>query len=76
VGIAEVVREAYPDPTAEEGDWSCVDIVPFKPVKKPVTLAALKSHASLQDLALIRQTRLSVMPISAPEFKTILKMGS
>lgn len=70
VGIVEVVREAYPDPSiepGEKGDWVCVDMKAIKPVPEPVTLAALKGDARFADLALVRQSRLSVMPVS-PEF--------
>ncbi len=75
VGIAKVVTEAYPDPTAKEGDWVCVDVTPFKPLKRPVTLAAIKACKPLADLALLRQSRLSVMPVSPGEFKAILSLG-
>jgi predicted RNA-binding protein with PUA-like domain len=71
VGIAKVSREAYPDPTAKEGDWSCVDLVPVRPLSKSVTLAYIKSHPALSEIALIRQSRLSVMPISPKEYAQI-----
>jgi len=76
VGIARVKRPAYPDPTAKEGDWSTVDLIPVRALSKPVTLAEIKSTRSLEKLALIRQSRLSVMPVSGSEFRTIVKMGS
>ncbi|HXX43037.1 MAG TPA: EVE domain-containing protein [Chthoniobacterales bacterium] len=76
VGIARVVREAYPDPTAKEGDWSTVDLAPLKSVPRPVALARIKATPRLKKVALVRQSRLSVMPLSAAEFRTILKMGS
>jgi len=75
-GISRVVREAYPDPTAEDGDWSCVDLVPVKALPTPVTLAAIKSEKSLAEISLIRQSRLSVMPVTENEYERILKMGS
>ena len=75
VGIAKVGREAYPDATAEEGDWSCVDLVPFKPLKKPVTLEAVKASAELKDIPLTKQSRLSVMPLTPEEYATLLRMG-
>ncbi len=75
VGIAKVAAEAYPDPTAKEGDWVCVDVTPFKPLKRPVTLAAIKTSKPLANLALLRQSRLSVMPVSPGEFKAILSLG-
>jgi predicted RNA-binding protein with PUA-like domain len=65
VGVAKVLREAYPDPTATEGDWSCVDLEPAKSLGKPVTLDALKADAVTQNLPLIRQSRLSVTPVTA-----------
>jgi predicted RNA-binding protein with PUA-like domain len=75
VGIAKVAREAYPDATAEEGDWSCVDLAPHKTLKKPVTLEAIKAHPKLKDIALIKQSRLSVMPLTEPDFETLLEMS-
>lgn len=75
VGIAKVAREFYPDATAEEGDWSCVDLVPHKALKKPVTLEAVKASADLKDIALIKQSRLSVMPLTPGEFVTLLEMS-
>jgi predicted RNA-binding protein with PUA-like domain len=76
VGIAQVKRVAYPDPTAKEGDWSTVDLVPGRALSKPVTLAEIKATRSLQKLALIRQSRLSVLPVSGVEFRKIVEMGS
>ncbi len=76
VGIAKVSREFYPDATAEEGDWSCVDLVPYMPLKKPVTLEAVKASAELKDIALIKQSRLSVMPLTPGEYATLLRMGA
>jgi predicted RNA-binding protein with PUA-like domain len=75
VGIAEVAREAYPDPTAKEGGWVVVDLVPVKALRKPVTLETIKTTASLKDIALVRQGRLSVMPLTAAAFETIVKLG-
>jgi predicted RNA-binding protein with PUA-like domain len=75
VGVAKVEKEAYPDPTADEGDWSVVDLVPDKALKAPVTLETIKSDSSLKDMKLVRQTRLSVTPVSAAQFKRILKLG-
>ncbi len=75
VGVVEVVREAYPDPTAESGDWSCVDMKAVGPMPRPVTLAELKADPDFAELALIRQSRLSVMPISDPHWKAICKLG-
>jgi predicted RNA-binding protein with PUA-like domain len=75
VGIAKVIREAYPDATAEEGDWSAVDLAPVKALKTPVTLAQIKADASLADIQLIKRSRLSVVPVSATHFARILKLG-
>ena len=75
VGVGTVVREAYPDATAEEGDWSCVDLAPLKPLAKPVTLAQIKGDPALADIALIKRSRLSVVPVSAAHFARILKLG-
>lgn len=75
VGIAEVVKEYYPDHTDETGKFGMVDLKPSRPFKTPVTLADIKAEPSLADIALIRQSRLSVMPISAAQWKQICKMG-
>ncbi|MDE2007362.1 MAG: EVE domain-containing protein [Rhodospirillales bacterium] len=75
VGVVEVAREAYPDPTAESGDWVCVDMRAVAPMPRPVTLAAIKAAPELADLALIRQSRLSVMPVSAAHWAAICRMG-
>ena len=75
VGVAKVTKEHYPDPTAKEGDWSVVDLATAKPMKKPVSLAQIKAEKSLEDIALIKQSRLSVMPITEAEFRRILELG-
>lgn len=75
VGLAEVVREAYPDPTAEEGDWSCVDLVPIRACSTAVTLETIKTDKRLSDLPLLRQSRLSVMPVSAAEAAILRRLG-
>ena len=75
VGLARVVREAYADPTAKEGDWSCVDLAPVKACRNPVTLEQIKSEPALQDIALLRQSRLSVMPVTAAEAKKLRQLG-
>ena len=75
VGIAKVVREAYPDKTAKEGDWSTVDLAPVKPLRRPVTLGGIKANRQLKNIPLVRQSRLSVMPVTAPEFREILRMA-
>lgn len=75
VGVAKVTREHYPDPTAKDGDWSVVDLAPVKPMKQPVSLAQIKADKSLENIALIKQSRLSVMPIAEAEFRRILELG-
>ena len=75
MGLARVAKAAYPDPTASEGDWSCVDLVPVKALKQPVGLGAMKSDAKLRDLALLKQTRLSVVPLTPVHFERILALG-
>ena len=75
VGIVEVAREAYPDPTAEKGDWVSVDMKAVGPMPKPVTLAAIKADPKFADLELVRQSRLSVVPVSKPHWDRICQMG-
>ena len=75
VGMAIVTREAYPDPTAKEGDWSVVDLKPVKAMAEPVTLERVKADAKLTEIALIKQSRLSVMPLRAREFRRVLQLG-
>ena len=75
VGIARVGKEAYPDPTATEGDWSGVDLVPVKALKKPVTLGIIKADRALKEIPLIRNSRLSVMPLTEAQFNRILELG-
>ena len=74
-GIAKVVKEAYQDPTTTE-DWSVVDLAPVNALKKPVTLSAIKAEKKLKNIYLVRQGRLSVMPLGKDEFELIVKMGS
>ena len=71
----EVTRTAYPDSTATEGDWSAVDLAPLKPLRKPVALREIKSNPRLKEIALVRQSRLSVMPLTDQQFQEIVKMG-
>ncbi|MFN7684792.1 MAG: EVE domain-containing protein [Oligoflexia bacterium] len=78
VGVAKVIREAYPDLDSDygpQGDWSQVDIQFVKKLKNPVDLAAIKATPSLKDLPLIRQSRLSTMPVSDLHFELLCKMG-
>jgi predicted RNA-binding protein with PUA-like domain len=76
VGIVEVIREAYPDPTDKEGVFKAVDIRAVKPLKKPVTLAAVKADKRLKEMVLAKQPRLSVQPVSAEEWKIVCALGS
>ena len=75
VGTAKVAREAYADPTARDGDWSCVDLVPVRACRTPVNLEQIKSEPALRDVALLRQSRLSVMPLTAAEAKKLRQLG-
>ncbi len=76
VGLAKVDRVAYPDPTAEEGSWQAVDLVPVRALKRPVTLAEIKADEALRDIALLRQSRISVVPIRPEEYAHIIKMSA
>lgn len=75
VGIVEVTREACPDPTDKTGKFVGIDFKAVKALARPVTLADIKDHAKLKDMALVRQSRLSVCPVTAQEWKTICKLG-
>ncbi|QIL38317.1 EVE domain-containing protein [Pedobacter sp. HDW13] len=76
VGIAKVVKEFYQDPTTDDTNWVVVDLSPVESLKKPVSLEQIKAEPSLVDISLVRQGRLSVMPLKAAEFDKILEMGS
>lgn len=76
VGIAKVAATAYRDPTATEGEWDCVDLVPCKPLKRPVTLAEIKATPALKEIKLVRQSRLSVLPLLPDEYTAIVALGS
>jgi predicted RNA-binding protein with PUA-like domain len=75
VGLAEVTREAYPDPTATAGDWSCVDLRPLMTFPNPVSLEVIKATPELANLPLLRQSRLSVMPVTTDEAAVLLALG-
>ena len=75
VGVVEVAKEHYPDPTDPKGRFGMVDVKALYPVKHPVTLAEIKQEPALKDLALVRQSRLSVVPVSKPEWKVLCKMA-
>ena len=76
VGIAKVAATAYPDKTASEGDWSCVDLKPVKALKQPISLAQIKSDPVLKGMKLVRASRLSVTPLTEPEYRRILELAA
>ncbi len=76
VGLAKVVKEFYQDPTTEDERWVVVDLAPVETFKNPVTLETIKADPLLQDIALVRQGRLSVMPLKAEEFDRIVQLGN
>jgi predicted RNA-binding protein with PUA-like domain len=76
VGIAKVIRTAYPDSTAKEGDWSTVDLAPVRALRQPVTLREIKDNPRLKNIQLVRLSRLSVMPLSAKDFQIVVQMGT
>ena len=75
VGIAHVTRTAYADKTASEGDWSAVDLSPIKSLPRPVTLRQIKEDPRLKGIQLVRQSRLSVLPLAGQEFRAIVRLG-
>jgi predicted RNA-binding protein with PUA-like domain len=75
IGIAEVVREAYCDPTAKEGDWSAVDIRPLKALNQPVSLEQIKTEPRLRNIPLLKNSRLSVQPLEKSAFELIIRMS-
>lgn len=75
VGVMRVARSAYPDPKADDPRWLAVDVEPVKPLAQPVTLAAIKADPKLADMALVRQSRLSVMPVEKAQFERILSLA-
>jgi predicted RNA-binding protein with PUA-like domain len=75
VGLARVEKEFYPDSTAEDGDWSCVDLIPVKPLTKPVTLAQIKADKILGEMVLVKQSRLSVSPLTKAQFEKLLRLA-
>jgi len=76
VGVAKVIKEAYPDPTTEDDRWVVVDLKPVATMKNAVTLEDIKSRPDLQSIALVKQSRLSVSPLTKKEFKIVLEMGN
>ena len=75
VGVVEVAREAYPDPTAETGSWLCVDLRALGAMPRPVTLAQVRAEPALAGMALVRLSRLSVAPVSEAEWRHVCAMG-
>jgi predicted RNA-binding protein with PUA-like domain len=76
VGLARVAKEFYPDATAEEGDWSCVDLVPEKTLSHPVTLATIKADKILSTMPLLKQSRISVTPMTSEHAARLLKLSA
>jgi predicted RNA-binding protein with PUA-like domain len=76
MGIAKVQTEAFADPTAKEGDWVAVDIAPVKPLVKPITLDAIKADKQLKDMVLVKNSRLSVQPVTEGQFERIVELAS
>jgi predicted RNA-binding protein with PUA-like domain len=76
VGIAQIVKEAYPDPTTDETQWVVVDLVPLQKLDKPVGLTRIRQDARLQQIGLLRQSRLSVLPLKREEFDAVLELGT
>jgi predicted RNA-binding protein with PUA-like domain len=75
VGVAQVARESYADPTAKEEDWSVVDLTPVKTLTKPVSLETIKSDSVLKEMPLVRQSRLSVVPLTKAQFERVLALA-
>jgi predicted RNA-binding protein with PUA-like domain len=75
VGIVEVIRESYPDPSDQEGKFLAVDVKALEPLPKPVTLAAIKAEPRLKEMAVVKYSRLSVQPVTAAEWKIVCQMG-
>jgi predicted RNA-binding protein with PUA-like domain len=75
VGVVEVIKESYPDPTDEKGVFVCVDVKAIEPLPDPVTLASVRAEPKLADMVLVHQPRLSVQPVTDAEWKLVCKMG-
>lgn len=75
VGLAEVTKEAFPDPTAKEGEWLAVEIAPIKSLRKAVSLEQIKEHIKLRDMLLLRQHRLSTLPVTDEQFNAIIELS-
>lgn len=75
LGLARVARESYPDPTADEGDWSAVDLVPIKSLAKPIALSQIKTDKILKTMVLVKQSRLSVTAVTREQFARLLELS-
>lgn len=75
VGLAKVVKTAYPDPTAKEGDWSCVELAAGKTLARPVPLTDVKADAVLKEMVLVKNSRLSVQPVTEEQFNRVLQLA-
>jgi len=75
VGVAKCVKSAYPDPTADEEGWSCVDLAPVKPLTKPVSLQTIKIDNALKEMVLVKRPRLSVSPVDEKQFNRVLALS-
>lgn len=75
VGLARVAKAAYPDPTATDGDWACVDLAPVQPLSQPVNLQTIKAHRILKEMVLAKQSRLSVSPVTQEQYRQILALA-
>lgn len=76
VGIAKVVKAAYPDPTAAEGDWSCVELAPVATLAQPVGLDTIKTDKLFQEMVLVKNSRLSVQPVTEKQFNRVLELAA
>jgi len=76
VGLAKVTQAAYPDPTAKEGDWSCVELAPVRALKDPVSLASIKADKTLKQMTLVQNSRLSVQPVTREQFERLMRTES
>jgi predicted RNA-binding protein with PUA-like domain len=75
VGLARVAKESYPDPTTDEGDWWAVDVAPVKSLTQPVALSQIKADKILKGMVLVKQSRLSVMPVTREQFTRLLELS-
>ncbi|HCN04554.1 MAG TPA: EVE domain-containing protein [Bacteroidetes bacterium] len=76
MGIAKVAKQAYQDPTDTEGKWLAIDLIPVTTLKHPISLETIKAHTKLQNIALVRQPRLSVSPLTEDEYSILIRLGA